>query len=108
MALKIRKGDMVEVISGDSKGQRGRVLSVDEAKLRVIIEKVNMVKRHQKARRQGVASGIIEKEAPVHLSKVMLYDEKAKRGTRIGVRVRADGTRERVSKASGEVISKGS
>ena len=106
MGLKIRKGDIVQVIAGDDRGKTGRVLSIDEDKQRLIVEKVNFVKRHTKARRQGVQSGIIEKEAPVHLSNVMLYDDKAKRGTRVGVRVLADGTRERVSKVSGETISK--
>jgi large subunit ribosomal protein L24 len=105
MALKIRKGDMVQVIAGDDKGKVGRVLSVDEAKRRVIIEKVNFVKRHTKARRAGVQGGILEKEAPVHLSNVMLYDPKAGRGVRVGVRTLADGTRERVSRVSGEVIT---
>ena len=112
MGIKIRKGDMVAVIAGDDKGSTehprvGRVLSVDEAKQRVVVEKVNMVKRHTKARRQGVQSGIIEKEAPIHLSNVMLYDPKAKRGTRVRSHTRPDGTRERISVVSGETISKG-
>ena len=94
------------VIAGDDKGKTGRVLSVDDEKQRVVVEKVNFVKRHTKARRQGVQSGIIEKEAPIHLSNVMLYDAKAGRGTRVGVRVLPDGTRERVSRASGETLSK--
>ena len=107
MALKIRKGDMVQVIAGDDKGKTGRVLSIDEDKQRLIVEKVNFVKRHTKARRQGQQGGILEKEAPLHLSNVMLYDAKAGRGTRVGVRVLADGTRERVSRASGETLAKG-
>jgi large subunit ribosomal protein L24 len=107
MAIKIRKGDMVQVISGDDRGRVGRVLSVDEVKRRVLVEKVNFVKRHSKARRQNVQGGIIEKEAPIHLSNVLLYDQRLSRGTRVGVRVLEDGTRERVSKASGETISKG-
>jgi len=107
MALKIRKGDTVQVIAGDDKGKTGRVLSVDEDKLRVIVEKVNFIKRHTKARRAGVQSGIIEREAPIHLSNVMLYDVKTGRGTRVGIRTLPDGTRERVSRASGETISKG-
>ena len=106
MALKIRKGDTVIVIAGDDKGKTGRVLSVDEEKNRVVVEKVNMVKRHTKARRQGMQSGIIEKEAPLHISNVLLYDAKAGRGTRVGVRVLPDGRRERVSRASGETLSK--
>lgn len=106
MAIKIRKGDIVEVIAGDDRGKTGRVLSIDEVKQRVVVEKVNFVKRHTKARRQGQQGGILEKEAPIHLSNVMLFDAKAGRGTRIGVRVLPDGTRERVSRATGEMISK--
>ena len=107
MALKIRKGDMVQVIAGDDKGKVGRVLSVDEVKQRVIVEKVNFVKRHTKARKQGVKSGILEREAPIHISNVLLYDEKAGRGARVGIRLLPDGTRERVSRATGETLAKG-
>ncbi|HKQ58909.1 MAG TPA: 50S ribosomal protein L24 [Candidatus Eisenbacteria bacterium] len=112
MGIKIRKGDTVAVIAGDDKGtmehpRLGRVLSVDEVKQRVVVEKVNMVKRHTKARRQGVQSGIVEKEAPIHISNVMLYDPKAKRGTRVRIQTRADGERERISTASGETLPKG-
>ena len=107
MALRIRKGDIVQVIAGDDRGKTGRVLSIDEAKQRLVVEKVNFVKRHTKARRQGQQGGILEKEAPIHISNVMLYDSRAGRGTRVGVRVLADGTRERVSRASGETLAKG-
>ena len=107
MGLKIRKGDTVQVIAGNDKGKTGRVLSVDEASQRVVVEKVNFIKRHTKAKRAGVKSGILEREAPIHISNVMLYDDKAGRGTRVGVRTLPDGTRERVSRASGETISKG-
>ena len=106
MAIKIRKGDIVQVIAGDDKGKTGRVLSIDQEKMRVVVEKVNFVKRHTKARRQGVQSGILEKEAPLHLSNVMLYDAKLGRGARVSVRVLPDGTRERVSRASGETLGK--
>jgi large subunit ribosomal protein L24 len=82
------------------------VLSVDEKKMRVVVEKINMVKRHTKARRQGMQSGIIEKEAAIHLSNVLLYDAKSRVGTRIGVRVLPDGTHERVSRKSGETLAK--
>ena len=107
MAIKIRKGDIVEVIAGDDRGKTGRVLSIDESKQRLVVEKVNFVKRHTKARRQGQQGGILEKEAPIHLSNVMLYDPKAGRGARVGVRVLADRTHERVSRASGETLPKG-
>jgi len=106
MAGRIRKGDTVMVIAGDDKGKTGRVLAVDAEKQRVVVEKVNFVKRHTKARRQGVKSGIIEKEAPLHLSNVLLFDAKSGRGTRVGVRVLPGGKRERVSRASGETLSK--
>jgi large subunit ribosomal protein L24 len=107
MAIKIRKGDTVQVIAGDDRGRVGKVLSVDEEKQRVVIEKVNFVKRHTKARKQGMKSGIVEKEAPIHLSNVLLYDERLQRGTRVGIRALPDGKRERVSRASGETIAKG-
>ena len=107
MAIRIRKGDTVQVIAGDDRGRVGRVLSVDEEKQRVVVEKVNFVKRHTKARRQGVKSGIVEKEAPIHLSNVLLYDERLGRGTRMGIRRLPGGKRERISKASGETIGKG-
>jgi len=106
MGLKIRKGDTVEVIAGDDKGKTGRVLSIDEKKQRVIVEKVNFVKRHTKARRQGQQAGILEKEAPIHLSNVLLYDPKAGHGVRVGIRTLPDGTRERVSRATGETLGK--
>ncbi len=107
MAIKIRKGDTVQVIAGNDRGKIGRVLSIDEKKMRLVVERVNFVKRHTKARRQGMKSGILEKEAAIHVSNVMLYDSKAGRGTRIGVRALPDGTRERVSRASGETIPRG-
>jgi large subunit ribosomal protein L24 len=106
MGIKIRKGDTVMVIAGDDKGKTGRVLSVDETRLRVIVEKVNFVKRHTKARSATQQGGILEKEAPIHLSNVMLYDPKAGKGVRVGVRLAKDGKRERVSRATGDTLSK--
>ena len=106
MGLKIRKGDIVMVIAGDDKGKTGRVLSVDETKLRVIVEKINFVKRHTKARGQNQQGGILEKEAPVHISNVLLYDAKAGKGVRAGVRLTKDGKRERISRATGEPVGK--
>jgi large subunit ribosomal protein L24 len=108
MGIKIRKGDTVQVIAGDDKGKTGRVLSVDAEKMRVLVEKINFVKRHTKARRQGMKSGIIEKEAPIHLSNVQLFDPKSGRGSRVGMRELPDGTHERVARRSGETLPKGS
>lgn len=106
MGLKIRKGDTVMVIAGDDKGKTGRVLSVDAEKHRVVVEKVNFVKRHTKARGQGQKSGILEKEAPIAISNVLLYDAKAGKGVRIGTRKTKEGKRERVSRATGETVGK--
>jgi len=106
MAIKIRKGDTVIVISGDDKGKTGRVLSVDAERQRVIVEKVNFVKRHTKPRGQGQQGGILEKEAPIHVSNVLLFDAKAGRGVRIGSRLTKDGKRERISRATGEPVGK--
>ena len=83
-----------------------RVLSVDEVKRRVIVEKVNFVKRHTKARSQVKQGGILEKEAPIHMSNVMLFDPKAGKGVRVGVRMTKDGKRERISRATGDTLSK--
>ena len=106
MGLKIRKGDTVMVIAGDDKGKTGRVLSVDEDAHRVIVEKVNFVKRHTRARSQTQQGGILEKEAPIHMSNVMLFDPKAGKGVRVGVRMTKDGKRERISRATGDRLSK--
>ena len=106
MAIKLRKGDTVMVIAGDDKGKTGRILSVDEAKQRVVVEKVNFVKRHTRPRGQRQQGGILEKEAAIHVSNVMLYDPKAGRGVRVGVRISKEGKRERVSRATGDTLSK--
>ena len=106
MAMKIRKGDTVMVIAGDDKGKTGRVLAVDAEKHRVIVEKVNFVKRHTRARSAQQPGGILEKEAPLHISNVMLFDPKAGKGVRVGTRVAKDGSRERISRATGDTISK--
>jgi large subunit ribosomal protein L24 len=109
-ALHIKKGDTVVVLSGDSKGEPGkprlgRVLAVNRKKWTVTVEKVNFIKRHTKARAAGKESGILEKEAPLHISKVALWDAKANKGVRVGMRRSKDGkTRERISRATGEVL----
>jgi large subunit ribosomal protein L24 len=106
MRLRIRKGDTVMVIAGDDRGKTGRVLSVDLEKRRVIVEKVNFVKRHTRPRGNAQQGGILEKEAPIHLSNVLLHDPKAGRGVRVGVRLTKDGRRERISRATGDTLSK--
>jgi large subunit ribosomal protein L24 len=72
--LKIKKGDKVRVISGDDKGKDGLVIRVDKTKMRVLVEGINMVKRHTKPSAANQEGGIIEKEAPIHISNVMILD----------------------------------
>ena len=103
---RIVKGDTVLVISGDDRGKTGRVVKVLHEKQRVLVEGVNLVKRHMRPTQQNPQGGISEREAPIHLSNVMPYDPKANRGTRVRSRVLSDGSRVRESVATGEVIEK--
>ena len=102
--LHITKGDTVVVISGEDKGKRGKVLRAIPAKGRVVVEGINIAKRHRRARQQGEESQIVEFPAPIAASKVMLIDPKDDRPTRVRRRVDQDGTVERVSVRSGEPI----
>jgi large subunit ribosomal protein L24 len=104
MAAKIRKGDRVEVIAGADKGKRGEVLKVIPKQGRAIVQGVAVVKRHQKPKGLGQPGGIIEQEAPVHLSNLMLVDPKTDKRTRVGFKVLEDGRKVRVARVSGEVI----
>lgn len=101
---KIKKGDDVVVITGKDKGKRGAVLKVaDDGRL--IVENVNIVKRHTKANPQrGIPGGIIEKEAPVQVSNVMLYNPQTKKGDRVGIRTLEDGRKVRYFKSTQEVV----
>lgn len=101
MASKIRKGDTVEVLSGRSKGMRGQVMHVDIARSRAVVERVNLVKRHQRPTAQQRQGGIIEKEAPIHVSNLALV-HKGER-TRVGFRV-VDGKKVRWSRKHDEAI----
>ncbi len=102
--LHIKKGDTVIVISGESKGQQGRVLEVDRKKERAIVEGVNLVSKHQKPNAAYPQGGIIKKEAPVHISNLMLLDPKTGKPTRIGRKLNSEGKLVRYSKKSGEEI----
>jgi large subunit ribosomal protein L24 len=103
-ALPIRKGDTVRVMRGEDAGKEGQVLRVYLKTGRVAIKGVNMIKKHQRARRPEEQSGIIEREAPVHHSNVMLLDPKGGQPTRVRMRVDSDGTKERISAKSGDAI----
>ena len=100
---KIRKGDKVVVLAGRDKGKQGTVLRVFEDS-RVLVENVNMIKRHTKPNpNKGVTGGIIDREAPIHISNVALYNPATGKGERVGMRVMQDGSKVRFFKKSGEV-----
>ena len=102
--LHVTTGDTVRVVRGDDKGKEGKVLRVLSKTGRVVVEGVNIVKKHRKARTQEEQGGIISMEAPVHASNVMLLDPKENKPTRTKRRIDADGTKERLSVKSGEPI----
>jgi large subunit ribosomal protein L24 len=104
MPAKIKRGDTVVVISGRDRGKRGTVRRMVNKTDRVIVEGVNIVKKHQRARQMGQQSEIIEREAPIHISNLMLVDPNSDEPTRVTFRHREDGTMVRVGKKSGEDI----
>ena len=104
MAARIKKGDRVEVITGAEKGKRGEVLEVRPKENRAVVQGVNIAKRHTKATGMGQPGGIIEREATIHLSNVMLIDPKTDKATRVGFRKLDDGRKVRVNRGTGQVI----
>ncbi len=104
MGLSIKKNDTVEVITGKEKGKKGRVISVNPSKDNLLIEKINMIKKHMKPTRKYAQGGIIEKEAPIHVSNVMLVCPKCGKLARIGNTSLQDGRKVRVCKKCREVI----
>lgn len=101
--FKIKKGDKVMVITGRDKGKKGEVLRVVRSDDRVVVQGVNIVKRHQRPT-ASTPGGIVEQEAPLHISNVAHIDPKSDQPTRVGFRVEEGGRKVRVSKRSGEVI----
>ncbi|MBN2864206.1 MAG: 50S ribosomal protein L24 [Bacteroidales bacterium] len=102
--LHIKKGDTVMVITGESKGQKGRVLEVDRKKDRAIVEGLNMISKHTKPHSKAPQGGIIRKEAPINLSNLMLIDPASGKPTRIGRKLNNKNKLVRYSKKSGEEI----
>ena len=100
---RIKKGDTVYVNAGNDKGKTGKVLSVDPAKDRVIVEGVNMVSKHTKPNAKQPQGGIIKQEAPIHISNLNLIDPKSGKPTRVGFKVDGD-KKVRIAKKSGEEI----
>ncbi len=106
--MKIIKNDTVKVVSGKYKGKTGKVLMVLPAKEKLIIEGVNIIKRHTKPSQKNQQGGILEKEAPIHVSKVMYFSTKFNLATRIGYKILEDGSKVRYCKnpdCQGEVIN---
>ena len=100
---RIRKGDQIVVITGKDKGKKGEITRV--AGDRVVVANINVVKRHTKANPQaGQAGGIVEREAPIHISNVMLFNPATGKGDRVGFKVLEDGRKVRVFRSSGEAV----
>ena len=105
--MQIRKNDQVLVRAGKDRGKRGRVLIVLPEKSRLVVEGVNVIKRHTKPNPQkNIKGGIVEREASIHVSNVMLIDPETSEPTRIGSKTLADGRRVRIGRKSGAVVDK--
>jgi large subunit ribosomal protein L24 len=109
-SMRIRKDDHVVVIGGKDRGKTGRVIRTDPKARRIYVEGLNIIKRHQRPRsvkdtqRGSEVGGIIEKEGPIHVSNVLLLDPRDNKPTRVGVRRKDDGTRERYAKRTDNAI----
>jgi large subunit ribosomal protein L24 len=105
--MKIKKGDTVEVVAGKDSGKRGRVLVVDRARERLVIEGVNMIKRHTRPNPQkNIKGGIVEREASIHVSNVMVLSPDSGQRSRIGFRILDDGRKVRVAKVDGAILDR--
>ncbi|MBI3636303.1 MAG: 50S ribosomal protein L24 [Candidatus Rokubacteria bacterium] len=107
MNVHVRRGDTVAVIAGKERGKRGKVLRILTDKGRVVIEKVNMVKKHQRPTQKVRQGGIIEREGALALSNVLLVCGRCDKPARTGIKVLADGRKQRVCKRCGEPVDKG-
>jgi large subunit ribosomal protein L24 len=103
--MHVKKGDTVKVISGKDKGKEGKILEAYPSKSRVLVEGVNMVKKHSKPSQANPQGGILNQEAPIHVSNVMPLDPKTNEPTRVGYK-EENGKKVRVAKKSGEVLDK--
>ncbi len=104
--MHVKKGDTVIVIAGKDKGKKGRVLAAYPKKERVLVEGINLVKKHTRPSQANPQGGIVTQEAPIHVSNVSLIDPKSGKPTRIGYKVLENGQKVRYAKKSGEVIDK--
>ncbi len=102
--VKIHKNDTVMVITGRDRGKTGKVLRVMPAEGRLVVERLNMVKRHTKPRGAASPGGIVEKEAPIHISNVMVMCDRCNAPVRIGIKLNADGSKSRICRRCGDVL----
>ena len=102
--MHIKKGDTVQVMAGDNKGKQGKVLKVEVSKQRAIVEGVNICKKATTPKAQKPQGGIVEKEAPIHVSNLMVLDPKSGQPTKVGRKANAEGKLVRYAKKSGEEI----
>lgn len=105
--LHVKKGDTVKVISGNYKGKTGKIVEVQVEENKAVVEGINMVKRHRKPSATNPQGGVEEKEAPIHISNLMLVDPANGQPTRIGRKVDEKGKLQRYSKKTGEIIKNG-
>ena len=102
----VRKGDTVMVVAGKERGKKGKVLRVIPEKGRVVVERLNLIKKHQKPTQKIRQGGIIEREGSIHLSNVMLVDPGSNKPTRVGMKALSDGKKVRVARRSGEMLDR--
>lgn len=103
--MKLRKNDIVEVMIGTQAGKRGRILSIDKEKNRVIVEGANVLKKHVRRSQRNPQGGILSKEMPIPASNVMLVCPSCQRPTRTGIKEKAEGGKQRICKKCGAVVS---
>lgn len=106
MSLALKKNDEVQVVAGKEKGKTGKVLRLLKEKNRVLVEKLNMIKKHTKRSQSNPQGGIIEKEAGIHISNLMVYCQKCAKGVRVGVKILKDNKKVRVCRQCEEVLDK--
>lgn len=104
--MKVKKGDLVRVISGKDKGKEGKILRVIPKLNKVIVENVNIVKKHQRPTQQLREGGIIEQPSPIHVSKVMVICPSCGKPTRVGYRILEEGKKVRICRKCNEIIDK--
>lgn len=102
--MNLKMGDEVCVIAGSNRGKKGKIIKILRSKNRVVVEGVNIIKRHKKPNAFGQEGGIVEMEAPIHASNVMIIDPKTKERTRIGHTTNKEGKKVRITKKSNEIL----